>query len=160
MMDDKLGAAVDVLVQQLEGLNKQAAGIKTTINGLLQTMGKPAMFKDVEQERTQTTNVRRDEFYGKPLATAAADYLQRRKEALPIEEILAALEQGGFDFPALNWKEDDRLRSLSISLAKNTKVFHRLPSKAFGLAEWYDLKKPARATTAEAEAAKDEAASA
>jgi hypothetical protein len=144
-MDDKLNAAVEVLLGQLDAVNNQAFGIKTTINGLMKSMGKPPMFQDVEIEQRPTMQIRKDEFYGKPLATAAAEYLQRRKEALPIEDILAALEQGGFDFRTVDWQKDDRLRSLSISLAKNTKVFHRLPSKAFGLTSWYDLKKAARA---------------
>jgi hypothetical protein len=54
------------------------------------------------------------------------------------DEILKGLEEGGFDFEPLGWKEKDRLRSLSISLAKNTAIFHRLPNNgAFGLLAWY-----------------------
>jgi hypothetical protein len=63
--------------------------------------------------------------------------LERRKQACSPEEILRGLEQGGFDFRALGWKDDDRLRSLSISLAKNNQKFHKLPNGMFGLVTWY-----------------------
>jgi hypothetical protein len=82
--------------------------------------------------------VRRDEYYGKPFATAAQLYLQRRKQACMPDEILKGLEDGGFDFRALGWKDGDRLRSLAISLAKNNKVFHKLPNGTFGLVDWYE----------------------
>jgi hypothetical protein len=55
--------------------------------------------------------------------------------------------EGGFDFDMLGWKENDRLRSLAISLAKNNVKFHRLKNGSFGLREWYDeeyLKKERR----------------
>lgn len=60
------------------------------------------------------------------------------------EEILKGLEAGGFDFRAVGWKDNDRLRSLAIGLSKNPK-FHKLPSGPYGLTSWYDeaiLKKP------------------
>jgi hypothetical protein len=49
----------------------------------------------------------------------------------------------------LPWKKDDRLRSLALSLAKNTGAvgkFHKLKNGSFGLRSWYDadfLKKAA-----------------
>jgi hypothetical protein len=42
----------------------------------------------------------------------------------------------------MGWKKEGRLRSLAMSLAKNTVTFHRLPSGAFGLVEWYPNAKP------------------
>jgi hypothetical protein len=39
----------------------------------------------------------------------------------------------------MHWrKENERLRPLAISLAKNNKVFHKLPSNTLGLVSWYE----------------------
>ncbi len=134
-MDPKLNAAVEVLVAQLNEQMKQVADTKSTINALLRSMGKEPMFQDVTPE--QATAIRPDLFYGKPLATSAQLFLQRRGQACRPEEILQGLVQGGFDFRPLGWREDDRLRSLAISLAKNNKVFHKLPNGTFGLLSQY-----------------------
>jgi len=135
VMDDKLSGAVEVLVAQLNDQMKQVADTKSTINALLRSMGKEPMFQDVSAE--QASAIRPDLFYGKGLATAVQEYLKRRKQACGADEILRGLEQGGFDFRSVSWKEADRLRSLSISLAKNSVTFHRLPNGTFGLLSWY-----------------------
>src|SRR6267143_869340 len=67
--------------------------------------------------------------------------LENRKKATGDQacapsEILTGLEAGGFDFRAQGWKDNDRLRSLSITLGKNPK-FHRLPNGTYGLISWY-----------------------
>ncbi len=136
-MDDKLSGAVEVLMEQLSEQQKQVADTKRTINALLRRMGKDQMFEDTLAESIYSVKVRADEYYAKPFATAAQMFLQRRKQAVSGDEILKGLEQGGFDFDAMGWRENDRLRSLAISLAKNNKVFHRLPNGTFGLVEWY-----------------------
>jgi hypothetical protein len=133
--DDKLSGAVEVLVSQLNDQMKQVADTKSTINALLRSMGKEPMFLDVSVE--QASAIRPDLFYGKPLATAVQEYLKRRNQACGADEILRGLDQGGFDFRSVSWKESDRLRSLSISLAKNSVTFHRLPNGTFGLLSWY-----------------------
>jgi hypothetical protein len=144
-MDDKLSGAVEVLVAQLNDQMKQVADTKSTINALLRSMGKEPMFQDVSAE--QASAIRPDMFYGKPLATAVQEYLKRRTQACTSEEILRGLEQGGFDFRSVAWQENDRLRSLSISLAKNSITFHRLPNGTWGLLSWYpDVVKPEPAT--------------
>jgi hypothetical protein len=88
---------------------------------------------------------KRSRYYGKPLATAVRMYLETLQEqpAMP-NEILAELEAGEFNFDAMGWQKDGRLRSLAMSLAKNTVTFHRLPSGAFGLTEWYPNARPVR----------------
>ena len=136
-MDEKLNAAVGVLLEQLKVQEKEVADTKRTINALLRRMGQEPIFQDTLPDSIYNVKARPDEYYGKPFATAAQMYLQRRKQAVPGEQILEGLKDGGFDFDAQGWKENDRLRSLAISLAKNTKVFHRLPNGTFGLAEWY-----------------------
>ena len=49
-------------------------------------------------------------------------YLERRRQAVPAEEIMRGLEQGSFDFDAQGWAKEDRLRLLALSLSKNTAI--------------------------------------
>ncbi len=142
MQNPLLAGAVEELQSQLAEQLAAAAETKKLINSLLKRMGLDPMYPDAEFSGAGgTTRIRSDQFYGKPLATAVQEFLEIRKratgeQACSVQEILAGLEQGNFVFPAA-WKDSDRLRSLSISLAKNTKAFHKLPNKMFGLLEWY-----------------------
>jgi hypothetical protein len=150
-MADELGPAVTTLQGKLDELLRQVADTKRTINMLLKMSGQKPLYAETDNETSGA--VRADQFYGKGLATSAAEYLAQRKQACQPEEILKALETGGFDFDILGWKESDRLRSLAISLAKNTGStgkFHRLKNGTFGLRSWYDedfLKKVAAGAT-------------
>ena len=162
-MDPKLSGAIEVLVEQLQQQVREIAETKKTINALRKRGGEEPMFLDVEVEKIQAGSIRSDQFYGKPLSTAIQEYLEQRKNsgqgAAPAEEILRALEQGGFDFRAVGWKDNDRLRSLAISLAKNTKTFHKLPNGTFGLFSWYDqamLKRAEKSQAKSDEASADE----
>jgi len=137
-MDDRISGAVEVLLEQLADQERRVAETKRTINALKRSLGEEPMFEETAAEQVKSLKLRRDEYYGKAFATAAQMYLQRRKEACMPDEILKGLEQGGFDFRSMAWKENDRLRSLAISLAKNNKVFHKLPNGTFGLLEWYE----------------------
>lgn len=134
-MENELSPAVEVLQRKLDEQLQAVAETKRLINLLLKSMGKPPMYEEVSES---SGIIRADQFYGKPLATAAQEYLEMRKQACQPEEILRGLGAGGFDFDVMGWKEDDRLRSLSISLAKNVAKFHRLKNGSFGLKTWYD----------------------
>lgn len=146
-MTDELGPAVTALQRKLDEQLQAVGDTKRTINMLLKMSGQEALYPDADSERSGS--VRADQFYGKGLATSAAEYLAMRKQACQPEEILRGLESGGFDFDVMGWQPDDRLRSLAISLAKNTGSagkFHRLKNGTFGLRSWYDedfLKKAA-----------------
>lgn len=135
-MSDRLNAAIEELQSQLEDQLREVAETKKTINLLCKRAGREPLHMDVAVE--QVGSLRPDQFYGKPLSTAAQEYLERRKQASSAEDIMRGLEQGGFDFRALDWKEKDRFRLFVTSLAKNTKTFHRLPNGTFGLLSWYD----------------------
>jgi hypothetical protein len=138
-MADELGPAITALQRKLDEQLQAVADTKRTINMLLKMSGQDALYPDTDGERSGS--VRPDQFYGKGLATSAAEYLAMRKQACQTDEILRSLEAGGFDFDLLGWRPDDRLRSLAISLAKNTGTggkFHRLKNGTFGLRIWYD----------------------
>lgn len=157
-MPDELGPAITALQRKLDDQLQGVADTKRTINMLLKMSGQPELFPESENERSGA--VRSDQFYGKGVATAAAEYLAMRKQACQPDEILHALVSGGFDFDYVGWKQDDRLRSLAVSLAKNTGgagKFHRLKNGAFGLRAWYDedFLKKAAAGAAEVQAQKE-----
>jgi hypothetical protein len=141
-MSAKLDDAVSELLEDLQAKMEEVSETKKAINLLMRRSGKQPMFPDETPERIATLKIRPDQFYGRPLATSVQEFLEQRKkgtgeQACDVAEILSVLENGGFNFKAMGWRENDRLRSLSISLAKNTKVFHRLPNGMFGLLSWY-----------------------
>jgi hypothetical protein len=146
-MPDELGPAIAALERKLAEQHRAVRDTKRTINMLLKMGGQNPQY--AEDDDPSSSSVRADQFYGKGLATSAAEYLALRKQACQPEEILRALGAGGFDFDMMGWKEDDRLRAFAISLAKNTGTagkFHRLKNGSFGLRTWYDeefLKKAA-----------------
>lgn len=138
-MADELGPAVTALQRKLDDQLQAVMDTKRTINMLLKMSGREPLYSEADNERGGV--VRADQFYGRGLATSAAEYLAQRKQACQPEEILRGLEAGGFDFEVLGWEQNDRLRSLAISLAKNTGAtgkFHRLKNGTFGLRSWYD----------------------
>jgi hypothetical protein len=142
-MTNNLEAAINDLTIKLQNQINEVTETKRAINVLLRMVGKDPAWPDESPEQVRVSiNIAPDQYYGRPLATCVQEFLEQRKkftgkQAIDVAEILKALEQGGFDFKAQGWRENDRLRSLSISLAKNTKVFHRLPNQMFGLLSWY-----------------------
>jgi hypothetical protein len=148
-MPDELDPAVAVLRRKLDEQLQGVADTKRTINMLMKMSGKEPLYLDTEGENSGA--VRPDQFYGKGLATSAAEYLAIRHQACQPEEIFRALREGGFDFDLQGWQGEDsvKVRSLAMSLAKNTGgtgKFHRLKNGSFGLRAWYDpsfLKKAA-----------------
>jgi hypothetical protein len=164
-MADELGPAVAALQRKLEEQLQDVASTKRTINMLMKMSGKEAVYTEDSAEHSGA--VRADQFYGKGLATSAAEYLAMRRQACQPDEIYNALVAGGFDFDMLDWQKEDqmRIRSLAMSLAKNTGSagkFHRLKNGTFGLRVWYDpdfLKKAATGTDSELKSAKKKKAS-
>lgn len=136
-MKDKLWPAVEALLEKLGEQLSAAADTKRTINQLCAMMGDEPMFTDIESETAIGGPTRADQYYGKSPTAAAEEYLNRRHQACTAEEIQRGLEQGGFDFDAMEWKQKDRVRLLAITLAKNPQKFHKLPNNTFGLLAWY-----------------------
>jgi hypothetical protein len=135
----KLKDAVEVLVEQLRDQEREVRETKKTINMLSRRMGEEPPYPESDESASFTgAAIRSDEYYGKQILSAVQMFLERGKRARLLNEILAALESGGFDFLAQGWKDNDRLRSLSIALAKNPQVIHKLPNGTFGLRAWYD----------------------
>ena len=84
--------------------------------------------------------IRRNAFFGRPLATCVREYLEMKKDK-PVKEaslleIVEALKAGGFDLDKISEKADDAKRGVAITLAKNPQ-FYRLPNDDWGLLAWY-----------------------
>jgi hypothetical protein len=143
-MSDSIRKTIDELEERRKTQLSEVARTERTINDLLGHIGESPRYVDsIDRQSNPASDsinvkITRGQFYGKPLATAVREYLQERKPVpAKTEEILEALNAGEFDFVALGWKKDTRVRALAMSLAKNTATFHRLPSGTFGLKEWY-----------------------
>lgn len=155
-MDINLEPAIAALERKLDEQQRGVLDTKKSINLLLKMAGENPRYAD--EDTPSGGWVRPDQFYGKSLTAAAAEYLAMRKQACPPAEIVRALETGGFDFDMLPWKKDERVRPFAISLAKNTGSetgkFHKLKNGSFGLKAWYEEEflKKAGANAAEAKA--------
>jgi hypothetical protein len=138
-MHDRLSPAIEALQEQLQKQLDEAAETKKAINALCRAMGKEPMYRDVTPELATGATLRRDRYYGRPLATVAQEFLESRKDTCSPDEIFEGLKAGAFDFKSMGWGGDEKdwIRNLSISLAKNTRAFHRLPNGRFGLVAWY-----------------------
>lgn len=137
-MSDHLRGAIEELQSEISERLKEIAGMKQAVNQLCAVLKIDPIYHETEQEGDGPVSpARADAYYGKPLSTAAREYLEFRKKACAAEDILAGLQQGGFDFDAIGWKGEHRLRSLASSLSKNTAIFRRLPNGMFGLKAWY-----------------------
>jgi hypothetical protein len=132
---------LESMIEEIRLKEAELRNLKRAANTFYRSKELPPPFPDADGDEAATVSgplrVRADEFYGKGFATAARLYLEKRKQAVPGEEIFRALESGGFDFAAVGWQEGGRLRSVAMSLAKNTAIFHRLPNGMFGLKDWY-----------------------
>ena len=145
-MTDELQGAINVLVKRIEQKAQELTDNKRMVNSLCREAGLDPFYPDSDLTATGFSglvSLQSDQFYTKSPITAAREYLELRKTAVSLEEILAALERGGFDFATQGWKDEARLRNLGISLGKNSAIFHRLPNGTWGLTKKYNVKKKA-----------------
>ncbi|WP_298189315.1 hypothetical protein [Novosphingobium sp.] len=147
-MTDAFAPAIAALQSELSDLERKSKELKGTINVLCKHAGIAEMYPNLSSERNGTaiTSIRADTFYGKPINTAAREFLEMRKAAnlgpATPREIYDALIAGGFQFDT---KSDQvALVSLRGNLRKNSKTFHKLPNGQYGLLSWYPNAKPAK----------------
>ena len=131
---------LDQMVEEIRAKQAELDNQKRAANTFFRGKGEaePFVIEDPDAAVGAALRIKADEYYGKGFATAAGNYMERRKTAVTHDEVLRALEQGGFDFDAAGWKDvSGRGRTVAMSLAKNTAIFHRLPNGMFGLRKWY-----------------------
>jgi hypothetical protein len=166
-MSKELQGAISVLVSRVEQKAQELAEMKRMVNSLCREADQPILYSDADlavKGSAGMPSLDADQFYGKPPTAAAREYLELRKKAVGLDEIVDALERGGFDFEMQGWPEDQRLRHLGSSMGKNSQIFHRLPNQnTWGLTKWYPNikeKKRAAKTAGKQESTADEASDA
>lgn len=147
-MEQELNAAILKLQEQLEERMKEVLKIKKAINVMRATIGQEPLYEEAEEKiQTQNKTLRRDQYYGMPLAKAVKEIIRVKGEAMPAQDILDQLQLGGFDFPD-NWKKGGQfLRYLAISLGKNRIDFVPIDTSEgtiYGVWEFYPGKKRER----------------
>jgi hypothetical protein len=137
-MNEATDKVLSEIAAKIQAHQEEIVKLKTTANMVADVAGYlEPIYTDIEEKVNSVGPSRADAYYGKPLATAVREYLEFRGQAVPGDDVLRGLEQGGFDFNALNWAESGRLRSLAMSMSKNNTVFHKLPNGMWGLSTWY-----------------------
>jgi len=137
------------LEDRLQQLNAESQKIKSAINCLCDVMGEPPKY-ELEDRPDKMSNLRADEYYGRPLATVVTQVLNKRKEAnlgaATLDEIYNQLVNGGYSFTGKN--DGIKKRGIAISMSKNKKFHHILSNDTWGLTEWYpDVKEKKETTT-------------
>jgi len=145
-MREEFRPAIDLLQKDLAELERKIAETKMTINRLHEAAGDPLPYPEAELSnkkggipRHRSTRIRPDTFYGKPITTAAREYLEMRKSAdmgpASPREVFEALKLGGYRFSTKD--ETNAMIGVRATLRKNSSIFHRLPSGEYGLLSWY-----------------------
>lgn len=148
-MSDHLKRTIADLQLKLTEQESAVKQTKSLINQLSEMAGAGIIYKDIELESNPRSNVsiRSDQFYGQPQATCVREFLDMRKALdqgpATINEIFAALQEGGFNFETKN--DENAKRGLRISITKNTALFHKLPNGKIGLLSWYPNAKTKKA---------------
>jgi len=144
----------DTMIERVRTKERELLEMKRAVNTFLKDAGKEPVFAETEEKTALATGaplkIRADQFFNRPLATAAREYLELKGQACSVEEVLSALERGGFDFGKVT-DPGYRQRGLAISLAKNSGVFVKLPNGTFGLKAAYPGLKRDRAANGETE---------
>lgn len=146
-MTDHFEQTIAELQKKLQEQEQEVIKTKDMINRLCEYARKPPLYTDADLKPTSAiTNIRSDQFYGQPLARAVREALEMRHNTnvgpASVKEIYEILKQGGYLFETKN--EQNAMRGLRISLAKNTALFHKLPNGRFGLVAWYPKIQAAR----------------
>ena len=147
MSDDHVSKTIELVQSQISELDQQLLEKKRMVNDLCKLAGRPPIYHDAELvARNGTMARKKDEYYGKALATVVRMVLEKRKSAnlgaATANEIYDEMVAGGFHFQTKN--EENAKRGLYSSLGKNTTTFHRLPNGTWGLREWYPNIRPTR----------------
>jgi hypothetical protein len=153
MSDNPYEGAINDLVAKIDERMQPILEDQRTVNRLCALAGKSPLYPDADTGRYGARAIKRDQFHGKPLATAVKQYLEVRGPsdrgglgAATVNEIYDALIAGGYKPETTD--EMHAKRGLRIALTKNSYLFYRVSSdrseggSTYGLLEWYPNAKP------------------
>lgn len=148
-MSEHIDQTIAALRKKIEEHEAAVIKTKTTINQLLELDGRPPMYADADlHAKPAMLQLRKDLFFGKPLATCVRMILEARGAAnqggATTEELLEVLKDGGYDFDAT---PGNALRNLGITIGKNM-TFMRTPNGLWGLRGWYPAAAAKKSRTA------------
>lgn len=137
MAEEHVEKTLNLVVAQVEELERQVADKKRTANDLCRLLQQPPMFGDVESVNSSMAT-RPDEFYGREMPEVIRTVLEKRKRAnlgaATVSELYDAIVKGGFHFQTTNAAYAKR--GIYSVLASND-GFHKLPDGRYGLIIWY-----------------------
>lgn len=111
--------------------------LQQALNSVATIYDEPVPYPKLVENEQSAGIIHPDDFFGSSLAGAVKKYLRMKGRSASAEEILGALEQGGYEFPE-DWKKKDYLKNLAISLSKNRyDLVYVKSNKTFGLPEFY-----------------------
>lgn len=143
-MDQSLSTVMEQAKRKLAEQEQAVIDSKKFINQLCSFGGLPPMYKldETGPSALGIGAIKSDTFYGKSVTTAVREFLDMRKAsglgAAAYGDIIQALEAGGFDFSTLSPDKEIAKRAVTITLGKNSSIFHKLPNNGnWGLLVWY-----------------------
>jgi hypothetical protein len=151
-MSDHILKTIEQARDELRKQEEAVVNTKKFINQLCVFGGMPPEYQDADLQSSiaQAVVVRRNAFFGRPLATCVRDFLEMRRDKpvkeASLDEIVDALKEGGFDLDRISKDKDDARRGVAITLGKNPQ-FIRLPNDDWGLLAWYPNVKRSRGET-------------
>jgi hypothetical protein len=140
--NDAFNQFIGPVLKTIDELEAELLRKKLFVNDACLEHDLPPRFTDLNKgSRPTISTIRRDQFHGRPMATASREYLEMRGPsdkgglgAASVNEIYEALLQGGYKFETKN--DLNAKRGLREALSKNTITFRRV-GEAYGLLEWY-----------------------
>jgi hypothetical protein len=163
-MSSHLDQTIADLQEEVRLREAEIIHTKRMVNSLCIRAQRSPVYPDSElEQQRQIGSIRSDLFYGRPLGACVREILEMRKAsnqgAAPIEDIMSALSKGGYALDQITKDTDGQKRGVAISLAKNSRDFHRLPNGNWGLASWYpNVKKSKEEVTSNGNGSKKEEA--
>lgn len=147
-MRAELQPAIEALQRDITDLEQQILETKQVINRLCKKSGIDPLYPDATLTATGAGIVG-DSFYGKPITTAAREFLEMKRATTgsgpaTARQVYEALIKGGYKFEARD--ENIALISVRSTLRKNSSIFHRLPNGEYGLLSWYPSARAPRET--------------
>lgn len=148
-MSDHIVKTIEQAKEELRKHEEAILNIKKMINQLCMFANMQPEYQDADLlgPSNGPVIIRRNAFFGKPLATCVREFLEMRKDKpvkeATLNEIFEALKEGGYDLDKISKDDDTAKRGVAITLGKNPQ-FLKLPNNDWGLLSWYPSVKKGR----------------
>ena len=140
--EEHVEKTLELILIQIQDLERQAAEKKKTANDLSRILQRPVIFQSVDTSASSAAALP-GEYYGRQMPEVIQAILEKRKLAnlgsASVAEIYNAMIKGGYYFQTKN--PDYAKRGIYGVLAGADGPFHRLPDGRYGLKQWYPAAK-------------------